>query len=93
MEVVEAAPLLVYPATSVVISEIRFFGDGGGNDEFIELYNPTSNPINISGWLVRGSNNAGAITTRATIPAATTLQPGQYYLVANTGYSGPTTAV
>ena len=28
VEVVEAAPLLVYPATSVVISEIRFFGDG-----------------------------------------------------------------
>ncbi|NOH01103.1 MAG: lamin tail domain-containing protein [Chloroflexi bacterium] len=87
---VGAKPVMVYPATSVVISEFRFRGDGGGNDEFIELYNPTGVSIDISGWLIRGSNNAGATSTRATIPAATILLSGQYYLVANTGYSGPT---
>ena len=85
---VRAAPHLIYPANSVVISEFRFRGTTGGNDEFVELYNPTSSPIDISGWLMRGSNNAGVVSTRATIPATTTLQSGQYYLVANTGYSG-----
>ncbi len=90
-ERVEAKPLEVYPATNVVISEFRFRGDGGGNDEFIELYNPTNSPIDISGWLIRGSNNSGATSTRATINPATILLPGQYYLVANNGYSGPTT--
>jgi hypothetical protein len=89
---VEAKPYLVYPATSVVISEFRFRGDGAGNDEFVELYNPTSSPIDISGWLIRGSNNAGTTGTRATIPLLTILQPGQYYLIAHTGYSGPTSA-
>jgi hypothetical protein len=79
---------------SVVISEFRFLGPSGGNDEFIELYNPTAATIDISGWLIRGSNNAGSISTRATIPASTFLAPGQYYLVANnaaSGYSGATT--
>ncbi|MBI4760853.1 MAG: lamin tail domain-containing protein [Chloroflexota bacterium] len=76
---------------SVVISEFRFLGPAGGNDEFIELYNPTGSPIDISGWLIRGSNSAGSVSTRATIPPSTSLAPGQYYLVANTstnGYSG-----
>lgn len=80
-----------YPATSVVISEFRFIGDGAGNDEFVELYNPTGNPIDITGWLIRGSNNVGTVSTRATIPSVI-LQPGQYYLVAHTGYSGPVAA-
>lgn len=79
--------------SSVVISEFRFLGPAGGNDEFIELYNPTDLPIDIGGWLIRGSNNAGFVSTRATIPSPTSLQPGQYYLVVNNssnGYSGST---
>lgn len=35
-EPVIAAPQLNYPANSVVISEFRFRGPSGGNDEFIE---------------------------------------------------------
>lgn len=78
---------------SVVISEFRFLGPAGGNDEFIELYNPTASTINISGWLIRGSNNAGSVSTRAAIPASTSLAPGQYYLVANNGSGGYSGAV
>lgn len=90
VEQVEAKPNEV-AATTVVISEFRFKGDGSLNDEFIELYNPTNTTIDISGWLIRGSSNAASISTRATIPAATLLLPGQYYLVTHSGYTGPTT--
>jgi len=74
--------------SGIVISEFRTRGPGGASDEFIELYNPTSTAVDISGWKINGSNNAGAEETRATIPASTLLRSGQYYLVANNGYTG-----
>lgn len=65
--------------THIVISEFRT----AGSDEFIEIYNPTNNWVDISGWKINGSNNTGTEQTRATIPAATILRPGQYYLFAS----------
>lgn len=73
--------------SNVVISEFRTTGPNGASDEFIELYNPTSNWVDISGWKINASNDSGDVTTRATIPASTILRSGQYYLVANNGYS------
>jgi hypothetical protein len=84
---VSAAPQMQI-ATDVVISEFRTRGPSGGNDEFIELYNPTTLTIDISGWKINGSNNTGSTSTRATIPPLTFLHSGQYYLVVNNGYSG-----
>src|SRR5215212_4445193 len=74
-------------ATSVVISEFRTTGPAGANDEFIEIYNPTNTAIDISGWILSASNSSGGTQTRATIPASTLLRSGQYYLVANNGYT------
>jgi hypothetical protein len=75
-------------ATSVVISEFRTTGPGGANDEFIEIYNPTNAPIDISGWIISASNSSGGTQARATIPASTILRSGQYYLIANNSASG-----
>jgi hypothetical protein len=75
-------------SNTVVISEFRTRGPKGGNDEFIELYNLSSSPVNIGGWKVAGSNDTGATSTRATIPANTTLNAGCHYLLANTAASG-----
>jgi hypothetical protein len=77
----------------VVISEFRTRGPRGANDEFIELYNPTAAPIDISGWKINASNDSAGASTRATIPLSTILRSGQYYLVANNatndGYNNP----
>ena len=78
-------------ATPIVISELRFRGPGGGNDEFVEIYNNTNGPIDISGYTLHGSNNAGTNNTRATVPLNTTLPAHSHYLFVNTvagGYSG-----
>ncbi|HLO28537.1 MAG TPA: lamin tail domain-containing protein [Anaerolineales bacterium] len=77
------------PKQSVVISEFRTRGLNGSNDEFIELYNPTSNWIEISGWRIFASNNSGNTSARATIPGSTILRPGQHYLITNNNASGP----
>jgi predicted extracellular nuclease len=83
------------PSTDIVISEYRTRGPNGGSDEFIELRNKSSSPVDISGWRVNASNAAGTVGTRATIPAGTVLAAGCAYLLTNTStsggpYSGPT---
>jgi Lamin Tail Domain len=67
---------------SVVISQV--YG-GGGNagapykDDFVELYNQTGLPIDLSSWTVQYSSATGSVwqVTRLSGP----IQPGRYYLV------------
>src|SRR5262249_49344029 len=75
-------------ATAVVISEFRTRGPAGGNDEFVEIYNNTAAGIDISGYAIRGSNNAGTNSVRATVPAGTTLPPHGHFLFVNAGAAG-----
>jgi uncharacterized protein len=87
------ADIAAASAQGVVISEFRVRGPNGGNDEFVELYNATGASVPIGGWLIRGSNNAGTVSTRATIPAGTMLGAGCHYLATNSSttagpYSG-----
>jgi hypothetical protein len=84
---VAAAPLFQAAAGDVVISEFRTNGPSGGNDEFIEIFNPTEASVDISGWKIMGSTAAGIKLVLATIPS-TLLSPGQHYLVGNLEYSG-----
>ena len=74
--------------THLVISEFRTVGPNGEFDEFIELYNPTSNWVDISGWKINASNSTGGTSLRATIPASMILRSNQYYLIAKSGTSG-----
>ena len=34
----------------LVISQIQIEGDGGANDEFVEIYNPTDSCVSLDGW-------------------------------------------
>lgn len=87
---VRAAPEKQVAIGDVVISEFRTTGPGGGNDEFIELYNRTNNSIDIAGWLIRrsSSNPSSNPSTLYPFPSGTTLSPGQRYMVAGSSYSG-----
>src|SRR5688572_20921783 len=75
-------------SATVVISEFRVRGPNGAADEFVELYNLSGAPVNIGGWLVRGSNSSAFVSTRVTIAANTTLNPGCHFLVTNSSASG-----
>lgn len=71
---------------AVVINEYLYDTDNAGNDagEFIELYNNGGAPVDISGWtvlLVNGAN--GTAYSTVTVPAATSLAAGGYYVIGN----------
>lgn len=70
-------------ATGVVISQV--FGGGGNSgapfrNDFIEIFNAGSSNVDLSGWSVQYAS-ATASTWSVTTMAATTLLPGQYYLI------------
>jgi len=82
-------PLASASPNGVVISEFRFRGPSGGNDEFVELSNTSTGSVDISGYRLQGcAASSGSPSTRTTVPAGTVLQPGQHYLFTNGGYSG-----
>lgn len=81
----------VFSATAehAVISEVQIGSAGLSNDEFVELYNPTSSAIDISGWTVSRKTAAGTEhELLATIPATTEIGAHMYYLIAHSEYDG-----
>jgi predicted extracellular nuclease len=82
--------------SGIVISEYRFRGPAGINDEFVEIFNAGSADVNIGGWMLRSSNNniPPLLLTRATVPAGTVIPAGCFYLFTNSltgGFSGGVT--
>jgi len=67
----------------VVISEFRTRGPRGDQDQFIELHNPTAQPVAMSGWVISVSNTDGKLSGQPRLlpMPAVTLQPGCHYLV------------
>lgn len=70
--------------SGVVISQV--FG-GNGNTfsrDYVELFNASSTPVNISGWSIQYSSASGTglFSANGVTTLNATLQPGQYYLVA-----------
>jgi hypothetical protein len=69
-------------ATTVVISEFREKGPAGNEDEFVELFNPTSGPIDLTNYVVKENNDE-----LYTFPSVM-LEPGEHYLLGGENYPG-----
>ncbi len=83
---VSLAPAFSSPAhavsTGVVISQL--YGGGGNTgaqykNDFIELYNLGTTPVNINGWTVQYASTTGSSWSKTVLSG--TIQPGHYYLV------------
>jgi hypothetical protein len=58
------------PPMAVIINEVDWAGTAASsNDQWIELYNPGAQPINLAGWHLISSDNSPDILLTGTIPA------------------------
>src|SRR6185503_3635059 len=77
----------------VIISEFRLHGSAGPLDEFIELYNNSDSPADISGYSLQALTAGGTPTIVFTLPgsagSSTTLIPARsHYLIVNNSVNG-----
>ena len=67
-----------YPPMSILINEVAWSGTAASTaDEWIELYNPGSSPINLTGWVLKAVDG----TPNISLLNGYILQPGEYYLL------------
>ena len=80
-------------ASHIVISGFSTSSEKSTKDEYIELYNPTSNIADISEWRIqtKGTDENKKWVTKVVIPVGTKIQPYNFYLIGNEeGYEGKT---
>ncbi len=81
----------VLAGQSILISEIIAGIEGNTNYEFIELYNPTDNPVNLTDWVIKKRSSTGAISSLVASSRfqGKTILPHKYFLITNEGgYNG-----
>ncbi len=84
-----ASPLV---SPNLVISQFQAGGTSNANDEFIEIHNTASTAVDLNGYRVvyRSQNGVNDVTFLAWT-SSTMLQPGQFFLIASTSYTGSLT--
>ncbi len=75
----------------VVISEVQITGGIGATDQdFIELYNPTNQPVDLTGYrLVKRTATGTTDTTIKSWTSSVVIPAGEYFLWANTNFLQP----
>ncbi|HEX9655798.1 MAG TPA: phospholipase D-like domain-containing protein [Bacteroidota bacterium] len=78
--------------THVVISEFATRGPAAATDEFVEMYNPTDNAINLASWVFQYKSATGTTWfDRAILPSNAMIPARGFFLIANTSYVGTVT--
>jgi hypothetical protein len=64
------------PLAAIVVNEVK-----ASSTDFLELYNTSAEPVDISGWGVTGTDDAGGFSSPVRFAAGTVLQPGEFLLI------------
>lgn len=83
------SPARAEQTNHVVISEIQAGTENGADDEFVELYNPTNQEINLTGWELRKKNSSGnennLVSSKKFVG---TIGAKHFFLIAHENYKG-----
>src|SRR5581483_1410472 len=86
------------PPTTIKISQV--YGGGGNSgstytNDFVELFNSGSTPIDITGWSIQNTASNGTSWTLNGPPTVLSgvIQPGHYYLIQESQGNGGTTSL
>jgi hypothetical protein len=78
----------------VIINEVHWMGSyndlgvSNSSDEFVEFYNNSDTPVNTGGWIFGCTTNNGATGKPSfAFPYGTVINPGEFFVVANSGSS------
>ena len=90
----ETVTARVRSAPAVKINEVRFSAGGNATNQFIELYNASADPVDLSNWTLIHTPSQWAPIKLATIAAGTKLAARSFYLLglANSGLAAPASA-
>lgn len=89
---VTSAPFFAHasPVSSVYISEVGWAGSSvSASDEFLELFNPTSESVSLSGWSLQGAGTTGETLT---FPEDAVVSPHTTYLITNYAHDNENSA-
>ena len=75
----------------IVISEFSAGTDGGSDDEFVELYNPTNAVVDLTGWALKKKTSSGTESNLVSASKFTgSIAPKSFFLIAHPNYKGGT---
>ena len=79
-------PSFAQIANHVVISELFVGGNSSTTADWIELYNPTSQAVDLSGWKIKYKSATGAsVNATYTVQAGKIIAPYGYFLISSNG--------
>ena len=68
----------------IIINEVVYDDASTDNIEYVELYNTGPGSVDISGWMLT-PRDPTSVNASATVPAATSVAAGGYYVFGNAG--------
>jgi spore coat protein CotH len=71
--------LISHSSTAQVVINELLYHDSATSLEFVELYNPSQSPVDMSGWVLKDNNDAHQFV----FPQHTTISAGGYFIIAN----------
>lgn len=80
-------PSPTLPPPEILITEIQIISASSTDDDFIELYNPTSTNADISGFQLKKKSSTGNEYSVILFPAGTIISPQGYFLWMNSGFA------